>query len=250
VKVTDLHNMRQRWENGTMSMDKWNRAIDEYLTRDKKMAKQVTAPPLEWDTTYSFPINERLITEDFIKRFADAIGDPNPLYRDPTYARTTIWGTMIAPPTFNHAIACPGYFPLKPEIPGVVAFYGGTDHMYFKVIRPGDKFRVVNKYLGAMEKTRPGKPYRLFDVSNQRTYTNQREEIVAIATAHEMITATPPGKQNATTGNYPGGRVRHRYTREEKINRTIHDRSASDSCMTKRSCNMNVNEYHDTEEEI
>jgi hypothetical protein len=87
--------------------------------------------------------------------------------------------------------------------------------MYFKVIRPGDQFRIVNKYLGAVEKTRPGKPYRLFDGTNQRVYINQREEIVAIATAHEMITATPPGKQNATTGNYPGGRVRHRYTREE-----------------------------------
>lgn len=215
MRETSLIDIRKRWEDGSMSIDEWNKAIEEHLARDSEMAGKVSAPPLEWDTTYSFPINERLITEDFIKRFANALGDPNPLYRDPVYGRTTTWGGMIAPPTFDNAIASAGYFPLKPEIPGVIAFYGGTDHKYFKVIRPGDEFRVVNKYLGAVEKTRLGRPYRLFDVSNQRIYINQREETVAIATAHEMISATPPGKQKDTTENRYAGRVRHRYTAEE-----------------------------------
>jgi hypothetical protein len=35
-----------------------------------------------------------------IRRFADAVGDPNPLFRDDEYARNTPYGTIIAPPGF------------------------------------------------------------------------------------------------------------------------------------------------------
>ncbi|MHB1626787.1 MAG: MaoC family dehydratase N-terminal domain-containing protein [Bacilli bacterium] len=35
-----------------------------------------------------------------VRKFADAIGDPNPLYRDEEYARGTRFGRLIAPPTF------------------------------------------------------------------------------------------------------------------------------------------------------
>ncbi len=215
MKQTDLQSMRQRWEDGTMGLDEWNRAIEEHLAKDREMAGTVSEPPAEWATSFSFPINERVVTQDFIRRFANALGDPNPLYHDAAYAKNTMWGAMIGPPTFDHAIACPGYFPSKPEIPGVVSLYGGTEHAYFTVIRAGDEFRVVNKYTGTVEKTRPGKPYRLFVGSNQRIYINQREQIAAIATAHEVTTATPPGKQRATTEILYAGRVRRRYTKEE-----------------------------------
>lgn len=35
-----------------------------------------------------------------VRRFADAIGDMNPLYRDEAYARSTRHGRLLAPPTF------------------------------------------------------------------------------------------------------------------------------------------------------
>ena len=38
----------------------------------------------------------------------------------------------------------------------------GRKTVMFKVIRPGDRFHVVNKYLGIEEKKSTGKPYRLF----------------------------------------------------------------------------------------
>lgn len=38
-----------------------------------------------------------------IQLFARAIGDPNPIYRDPDYAATTPVGGVIAPPTFSEA---------------------------------------------------------------------------------------------------------------------------------------------------
>lgn len=36
--------------------------------------------------------------------FARAVGDPNPIYRDPDHAATTEVGTVIAPPTFTEAL--------------------------------------------------------------------------------------------------------------------------------------------------
>jgi acyl dehydratase len=35
-----------------------------------------------------------------IRRFADAIGDPNPLFRDPDHARRYGYADVVAPPTF------------------------------------------------------------------------------------------------------------------------------------------------------
>src|SRR5438105_14453633 len=49
--------------------------------------------------------------------FARAIGDPNPIYADEEYARTTELGGIVAPPTFVTASAQfdPDY-PLRPKI--------------------------------------------------------------------------------------------------------------------------------------
>lgn len=207
--------MRRRWEDGTMSMDEWNGAIEEQVKKDKTNAGKLSAVAREWDTAYTFPINETYVTEEFIRRFANAIGNPDPLFHDPAYGRNSLYGTMIAPPTFASIIAWGGSFPEKANIPGWNALHGGTEHVAYKVIRPGDKFRVVNKYLGIEEKNIPDKPYRLFIRRNQRSYFNQREELAATCTANEVIMATPPGLKNATEKKTYEGRERHRYTQDE-----------------------------------
>lgn len=40
------------------------------------------------------------VTQESIREFADAIGDPNPIYRDPQAAREAGYDAVIAPPTF------------------------------------------------------------------------------------------------------------------------------------------------------
>jgi hypothetical protein len=114
------------------------------------------------------------VTEDFIKKYVFAIGDSNPLYYDMEYGRRSIHGSIVAPPIFQAAVANAGCFPDKPEIPGWNAFYGGTENLMFQVVRPGDRFHVVNKYLGITEKDSGGKPYRLFTPRNQRTIYNEK----------------------------------------------------------------------------
>jgi acyl dehydratase len=41
------------------------------------------------------------VEEGAIQRYAQAIGDPNPLYNDPDYAKKTKYGRLMAPPGFT-----------------------------------------------------------------------------------------------------------------------------------------------------
>jgi len=41
-----------------------------------------------------------VVEEDAVRRFAEAIGDPNPLYVDEEAAKASRYGRLLAPPTF------------------------------------------------------------------------------------------------------------------------------------------------------
>jgi len=41
------------------------------------------------------------VEEGAIQRYAQAVGDPNPLFNDPDYAKKTKYGRLIAPPGFT-----------------------------------------------------------------------------------------------------------------------------------------------------
>src|SRR5262249_37935366 len=47
----------------------------------------------------TFPPYEFRVERGKIKEFADAIGDPNPVYRDPGYAAKAGYAGVLAPPT-------------------------------------------------------------------------------------------------------------------------------------------------------
>ena len=175
-------------KEGELSEAEWNAMVDEHvaeLNSKKGMLVNLPAPHEPSGVEYMMGINHRVVTEDLIRHFAYAIGDPNPLWQDPNYASSTRWGGIIAPPNFDYCIANCDSAGVIPGgtffLPGFNLFAGGNRHEYFGVFRPGDEFRIIDRYLGPEEKPVKGKSYRLFIDSGQRTYINQREEIVAIA---------------------------------------------------------------------
>ena len=99
-----------------MSRAEWNEAIDEYLVEDKKLVGRASVPPLIPISTFAFPLSHRLVTEELIRYYANSHGDPNPLWHDTAYGRTTRWGSMIAPPTLNRVIAETHYFDQPPPL--------------------------------------------------------------------------------------------------------------------------------------
>ena len=82
------------------------------------------------------PANSRVIEAGAIRRFVEALGDTNPLYVDPEYARQTRWGGVIAPPTFLCTISAPLTLPELGY--GRVNLNGGSSYDWYRPVRPGD----------------------------------------------------------------------------------------------------------------
>lgn len=112
-----------------------------------------------------------------IRRWAEAVGDYNPLWTDPTYAKNSRYGHIIAPPTFlvDRAIV-----PLADKIifmKGSPNFInGGTEIDYYKPILAGDTLTTTAKLIDIKEKE--GSLGHLVILTLEMTYKNQREELV------------------------------------------------------------------------
>ena len=112
-----------------------------------------------------------------IRRFAQAIGDPNPLFNDEAAARKTRFGGMIAPPTFGRSLG--GGIPdIKLNLPQFRGLDGGSEWEYFVPIRPGDQITVVSKIADLRE--REGRLGPMVFITVEHSYTNQFGELCAL----------------------------------------------------------------------
>jgi acyl dehydratase len=110
-----------------------------------------------------------------IRRWAEAVGDFNPLWTDEGYARKSRYGNIIAPPTFliDRAIV-----PLGDKIiaMGNNFINGGTEIEYYKPIEIGDTLTTTAKLVDIKEKF--GSSGALVILLLEMTYKNQKGEIV------------------------------------------------------------------------
>ncbi|HOR00723.1 MAG TPA: MaoC family dehydratase N-terminal domain-containing protein [Anaerolineae bacterium] len=204
------------WDS--LSDEEWNKRLDEHIARfneGRGEIKTPAAPHILMDNEYERGINYKLVTEDLIRHYADAIGDPSPFWRDPSYAAGTRWGGIIAPPTFESCISFGSSFGGRLRVPGVARLAAGNKHEYLRPIRPGDEFHIYDKYMGFEEKETRGKAYRMFIESVPRYFINQRDEIAAIATGRNIYLATPPSKRERRDNKPYADKKRHHYGKEE-----------------------------------
>ena len=113
-----------------------------------------------------------------IRRFAEAIGDPNPLYNDEQAARAGRHGGMIGTPTFCRSMGSP--IP-DVRIPTLGESFrgldGGSDWEYFKPIRPGDRVTVQTRLVDLRESE--GRLGPMVFTTIETSYTNQFGELCA-----------------------------------------------------------------------
>ncbi len=114
-----------------------------------------------------------------IIKFAEAIGDENPVYNDEEAARASRYGGLIAPPTFLRSAVS-----ARPELPFEVPFErlldGGSDWEYFEPVRPGDRITAVSRIEDINE--RNGRIGLMLISTIIITYTNQFGQVVATQT--------------------------------------------------------------------
>ncbi|CAJ1586862.1 FAS1-like dehydratase domain-containing protein [[Mycobacterium] wendilense] len=109
-----------------------------------------------------------------ILRFAEGIGDTNPLWTDPDYAATTKYGTLVGPPTWPFCCFAGVQF----GWPGLGAFHSGSDITFHRPVMVGDRIEPRCIYEG-FDGPAPSKFAGKSVVDRFRhDYHNQRGELV------------------------------------------------------------------------
>lgn len=202
-----------------MNDAEWHKMIDDHLVKYNAEMQGVemmrSAPEVLLRDEFDRGINNRLVTEDLIRHYSDAIGDPNPLFRNPDYGKASRWGAVIGPPTYETTVAYGTSFGGGWKLSGCRGLVAGSKHEYFTVFRPGDEIRVRDKFLGYKEHTKSDKPYRLLVGRTLSDYINQRDELVCRADSGRIVIATPPSKQVKGKMNMYKDIKRHVFTKEE-----------------------------------
>jgi acyl dehydratase len=117
-----------------------------------------------------------------VRRFAQAVADPNPLYADEEYARKTRYGGIVCPP---------GFFglPAGEEVSAerILSILGrpfenvlnaGNESEFYRPVRPGDVLVSSTKLADIYEKK--GGAGNLLFVVLETTYKNQADQVVAM----------------------------------------------------------------------
>src|ERR1700716_463024 len=93
------------------------------------------------------PTSTYEVSREKIREFADAIGDENPLYRDPAAARAAGHPDVIAPPTFVTVINIPAINSVvaDPELGLDYArmVHGDQSFSYVRPVRADDRLKLT-----------------------------------------------------------------------------------------------------------
>ena len=146
-------------------------------------------------------------SRDSIRHYTWGLGDDNPLYSDPAYAANSVWGGIVAPPTFLYAIFDTTVGPGLPDIQWV---YSGTDWVFEEPIRRNDEIRAAARYTG-VEEVAGKRVARMLVQTGEIVYTNQKGQRMGTAQAHTFRLP----RAGADGGLRLPPRPEHRYTPEE-----------------------------------
>jgi len=118
------------------------------------------------------------IEKGMIRRFVQAIDDPNPLWQNDEHARKSRYGGIVAPPTFILTI---GFEQIQQQIlasiPSGTILHGDTMLECYQPIRPGDVVTATTKITNIRQ--RQGEKGKTVFISFEIIYINQRQELVA-----------------------------------------------------------------------
>ena len=117
-----------------------------------------------------------------IRRFAEAVDDPNPLYTDEEYARNTPYGGIVSPPGFfgwpvRHKVGMETLLGTEAVLniagtPKSNVFNAGNECELFLPVRPGDVLVASPKLAELYEKS--GKSGRMLFIVFEVTYNTRQ----------------------------------------------------------------------------
>jgi acyl dehydratase len=111
-----------------------------------------------------------------MRKFAEAIGDDDPIYSDEQAAQAAGFKTIVATPTFLCTFRAQELPDLKIQF-GRVRLNGGNEYEYYQPIYAGDTITLTAKYSDVSE--RSGRTGSMVFVITELTFKNQHGEVVA-----------------------------------------------------------------------
>jgi acyl dehydratase len=118
-----------------------------------------------------------LASRDAIRKFADGIGDPNPLWRDRVYAASTVYGSLAAPPSWVNSVL-PTW--VLQGLPGVHSLHSSTDWEFYRPILLNDRITPECYFTGCRVVKSEFAGRSILERQESRFY-NQKGELVARA---------------------------------------------------------------------
>jgi len=144
-------------------------------------------------------------TRDAIRHYAHGIGDDNPLWNDPEYAKTTPHGELLALPSFLFTTSriisgyCGG-------LPGVHAMWAGADWTWHKPVRRNDTI-TTEAYLKDLVEHQTRFAGRAFQQIYHVDFFNQDGEKVAEADSWVFRTDRDEARERGTKYTEVKGKV-------------------------------------------
>ncbi len=147
----------------------------ELLPLDTSEVEKWVGQPVYWQQ-----LKEPIATND-IRRWAQGMQNPNPLYYDENYARESVFGEIVAPQSFT--VCCDTGHGSPPgsqgRVPGSHLIFGGDEWWFFGPrIRPGDKIHCSRMSLDYKVTSTKFAGPTLFQ-RGDTTYINQLGEVIA-----------------------------------------------------------------------
>ena len=130
-----------------------------------------------------------------IRRFCAALGDPNPLYKDPASGVATKYNSMIAPPTFVAAIRTPTSGAAYDDKDyGASKLLSRATMEWTDVIRVGDRLASELRVTGVSQ-GHPRNGRRTAEVVSQATYWNSYGGLIGTSTGTTAVISFRRGEE-------------------------------------------------------
>lgn len=125
-----------------------------------------------------------VVSSDAIRHYAIGIGDSNPFFWDPEYAKDTVWKEQIAPPGFEMSMGYDRSARMDPErakatskaLRGVQLYNSGNEAYYWRPLRLGDTL-YKSQWVESVELKESEFAGRSAIVTNAQSYWNENDEV-------------------------------------------------------------------------
>jgi acyl dehydratase len=95
------------------------------------------------------------VEKGLIRRFAEALGDPNPIYQDEQAAKAAGYPGLVAPPTFPAVLTSNERFRHSLDLGTRSLLHGEEQFDYARPVFAGDRITVVSRVADVQERSGP-----------------------------------------------------------------------------------------------